>query len=99
MKKILFAVISAITVFGCKTDFPVNAPYKPIMVIYGLLNANADTQFVRIQKAFQNENIDALIVAGNADSIYYDDRLQVFLLSNLNKTDSIFLKRTIIPKS
>ena len=37
---------------SCETDFELNAPYKTIPVVYGLLDKSLDTQFVKINKSY-----------------------------------------------
>ena len=51
--------ISFITV-ACKTDFDINAPYKAVPIVYGLIDQSQDTQFVKINKSFigDGNNVD-----------------------------------------
>ena len=37
---------------SCSTDFELNAPYKTIPIVYGLLDQSQDTQFVKINRSF-----------------------------------------------
>lgn len=57
---------------SCSEDFIVGAPYKPVTVVYGLLNVGDPANYIRIQKAFLDENKSALDLAKIADSSYYD---------------------------
>ena len=61
----------AMLILSCETDFDVNSEWKETTVVYGLLDASADTQFVKIGKAFLGE-MDAFQMAQYADSINYD---------------------------
>lgn len=45
--------------------------YRETPVIYGLLSASDTVQYVRVQKAYLGEG-NALLMAQNSDSIYYD---------------------------
>ncbi|MEP7169154.1 MAG: hypothetical protein ABI855_07255 [Bacteroidota bacterium] len=74
----LFSFI-IITIFNtCKTDFDVTAPYKETMVVYGLLNASSDTNWVRINKAFLGDgNAYDMAKAHDPDSTNYPDILDV----------------------
>src|SRR5947209_3608613 len=74
----LFAFVS-----GCKKDFDITANYKEIPIVYGLLNAQEFTHYVRIQKGYLIDG-NALIAAGVADSIYYPDVLTVKLKAQPN---------------
>jgi hypothetical protein len=58
---------------SCSEDINVAAPYKPVTVIYGLLDIADTAQYIRIQKAFLDENKSALDMAQNADSNFYQD--------------------------
>jgi hypothetical protein len=58
------------TLFGCSNELEINAPHKEIAIVYGLIEANQDTNWVRIHRSFLgNEGI----YGGNQnpDSIYY----------------------------
>lgn len=76
MKKISFIILLSASLSGCSTDFETIAPWKETMVVYGLLNPNDSIQFIRISKAYLGEG-NALIMAGQGDSIYYGDVLDV----------------------
>src|SRR5690606_21255581 len=74
MKKILFSVLSLAFVFGiqsCSEDFEVTAPYKDVTLVYGLLNMQDTAHYIRIQKAFLDENKNAFDMARQADSSFY----------------------------
>jgi len=77
MKKLLFAfAIVCLSLAGCKQDFDITADYKEISVVYGLLNANETTHYLRIQKGYLIDG-NAYQAGGVADSIYYKDSLLV----------------------
>lgn len=73
MKKILALACSGALLWGCNNDLVVNAPYKNITIIYGLLStkdkdSNPETvHFVKINKAFLGEG-DAFLYALDPDS-------------------------------
>ena len=56
---------------SCETEFDVNSDWQETTVIYGLLNASSDTQYVKINKAFLG-NVNAVQIASISDSIHYD---------------------------
>lgn len=60
------------SLFSCKNDLDINADWRETIVVYGMLNSNDTVQYVRIAKAFLNENTSALQVAGISDSLYLD---------------------------
>ena len=76
-------VIVAVVVFGsCSTDVDIYADYKDTAILYGLLNARADTNYVKITRAFcgTNDNpINAFEAAIVSDSSNYPGKLDVFI--------------------
>lgn len=76
MKKVLLGIFAALTTLqmsSCSEDFKIAAPYKDITVVYGLLQHGTNAQYIRIQKAFIDENKSALELAKVADSNFYKD--------------------------
>ena len=86
MKKLFFSLslLASLAFFNaCSTDVELYADYKDIPVVYGLLNATEDTNFVRINRAFSgnNENpINANEVALIADSCNYPGKLKAYIV-------------------
>jgi hypothetical protein len=60
----------------CETDFDINADWKDITVVYGLLNQNDSVHYVKITKAFLGES-NALVMAQNPDYSNYGTSLEV----------------------
>ena len=88
MKKILFiAVIALLLYSSCKTDFDINAEWKDITVVYGLLNQKESIHYVKINKAFLG-NGNALIMAQNPDSSSYNNNLEVWVEEWKNNSQS-----------
>lgn len=72
MNKFYYTLILLVSVgiFSCETDIDVNAPYKDITVVYGLINPNDSIHYIKINKAFLgNEN--AFDLAANSDNFNY----------------------------
>jgi len=78
MRKSAFALLAVISLFvsACDNEIELNAPYKELGVIYGLIDPSEDTLSVRIQKAFLGDG-NANQMAQITDSIYYPDILDV----------------------
>jgi len=103
MKKTVFAFLLFLLFFifnGCKPDFNQNADYKDIAIVYGLLNPNDFTHYIKVYKAFlTNEN--AMIAAGELDNISYYDQIEVsveeYINGRLNRTIP-FTMTTAVPK-
>tara|TARA_B100000989_G_scaffold263142_1_gene214898 strand:+ start:652 stop:1671 length:1020 start_codon:yes stop_codon:yes gene_type:complete len=107
MKKILIFLTVAIFLFSCETSFEVNADWKELMLVHGVLDQSQSEQFIRINKAFLGEQ-DALVMASISDSSNYNPSDLVVRLIKMRKTtsssinyellDSIDFVDTIIPK-
>ncbi|MBQ8958456.1 MAG: DUF4249 family protein [Bacteroidales bacterium] len=86
MKKLLLSVslLVGLACFNaCSTDIELYADYKDIPVVYGLLDASQDTNYIRINRAFSgsNENpINANEVALVADSCNYPGKLRTYIV-------------------
>ncbi len=96
----LFSILTILAAFsflgtGCSDKFDVAAPYKNITVVYGYLDQNDTAHYIRIQKAFLDNNLSAITMSQNADSSYYRqlnvriDRLD----RDSNLVDTIHLTR------
>ncbi|MFN7115765.1 MAG: hypothetical protein ACK4TA_03145 [Saprospiraceae bacterium] len=64
---------------ACSTDFEIEADWKDIPVVYGLLSLQDTAHYVRVEKAFLEPSGDATKIAQIADSLYYDAKVQVQL--------------------
>lgn len=69
--KWIFVLFCAFS-FSCSNEIDINADWKETIVIYGLLNPTQREQYVKVAKAFLNENTNALKVAKISDSLYLD---------------------------
>lgn len=67
-------LLTALLATGCKSDLEVNAPYKNITIVYGLLSKNDanDRHYLKINKAFLGEG-NAYVYASVPDSTLYAD--------------------------
>lgn len=63
---------------SCEEDFDINAPYQDITVIYGMIDPNEDTIFLKINKAFLGEG-NVLNMAMIEDSSVYVNGLQAVI--------------------
>lgn len=91
---LLLPLIALASLFSsCSEDFKVDAPYKNITVVYGLLNADSTRNYIRIQKAFLDENKSAIDMAMVPDSSYYTSL--VVHMKELNSSGSILSDETL----
>ena len=104
MKKLVLSlsVLACLVAFNaCSTDVELYAGYKDIPVVYGLLDASQDTNYVRINRAFSGNNehpINANEVALIADSSNYPGKLEAYIVkykvkygNELEATDTLQL--------
>jgi hypothetical protein len=76
MKKIfLFIVViaSAIIYPSCSNDIDLTSEWKDIPIVYGLISRSDSANYIRVEKAFIDNDISALELAQNPDSLYYDN--------------------------
>lgn len=74
---IAFILISFIGITSCEVEFNPNDDWKETTIVYGVLDQDADTNFIRIQKCFVGDG-NYLEFAKQKDSIYYKaDELEV----------------------
>jgi len=73
MKKIVFVASVALSIFlvpGCKNDITILAPYNSQPVVYGLLDQNETTHYIRVNRTYEG-NGNAYTMAQQYDSINY----------------------------
>ena len=101
MRKILIIFGALAVLFtACETDFNVNAAWEETIVVYGLLDASTDTQYVRINKAYLGEE-DAIIMAQYPDSINFNPSsldVIIYKLESNDTTDIVQLDTMLIIK-
>lgn len=94
MKKLFYIFILFVGIISsCKNDIELNANYKEIVVVYGLLDRNDTVHYVRIQRAFLNTNTTAFSIAQKPDSLYFDS-LEV-KVTDLTTNQVYFLTKDI----
>lgn len=75
----LVAVCSVFT--SCEVEFDPNGEWRPTTVIYGLMDQDDDTTFIRVQKGFVGVG-NYLEFAKQKDSVYYKpEEIDVFMVS------------------
>lgn len=74
MKFRIIAALAAFTllIIGCSKELIVNAPWKDVSVIYGILDKTTDTNYIRIHRGYLG---DEGFAGGNnePDSLYYKE--------------------------
>lgn len=97
MKMNRFLITGLFVFFGgwltsCENEVDINADWKETMVVYGLLDPNDTIQYIKVNKAFLNNNTSALVAAQNSDSLYLKN-VEVNLI-RLNTGEVIPLQKT-----
>ena len=80
---IFFCLSLVAAFFSCSTDIDLYADYKEIPVIYGILDADADTNYVKITRVMSVQG-DAYQIALNPDSSNYPGKLDVRIVEYCN---------------
>lgn len=93
---ITLSVVWVLSIQSCKQDFDITANYKEVPVVYGLLNPQENTHYIRIQKGFLIDG-NAYTAAAANDSIYYSDSLFV-QLKTLPSGATFTLTKVVLPK-
>lgn len=74
--KLLLTALGITIILGlhsCSEDFTVSAPYRQISVVAGILDRADTAHYIRIQKAFMDENKSAINMSKEPDSSFYSD--------------------------
>ncbi|MCR9155415.1 MAG: hypothetical protein NXI09_15030 [Bacteroidetes bacterium] len=88
MKKLLLGFLAFGLLLSCDNEIDVNAEYKDITVVYGLLDPEADVNYIRVQRGYLG-NEAASASYGISDSLYYDStEIDVFLRSYLPSSEA-----------
>lgn len=78
-------LILLILIFSaCTTDIELEADWKPIPVVYGVLDAQDEVHYLRVERVFQTSGQDAGDIAQLPDSVYYSDEELVVTIEKSN---------------
>lgn len=93
VSKITLILLATCCLGACKNDIEINAPWQEIPIVYGFLDVNNDTQYIRLQKAYQN-SVDLTTAEGAqiSDSLYFKN-------ATVQVNGVTFTKITSIPKN
>lgn len=83
LSKLGLVAIFVVLFNSCDNSLNVTADWKEIPVVYGLLNPSASENYIRVNRAYLNQEGDAISYGGIADSIYFED-LTVSLVETRN---------------
>lgn len=98
MKKLFFPLLALLLVIaGCSEKFNVAAPYKNITVIYGFLRQSDTAHYVRVQKAFLDQDKSAFSMAKEPDSNFYNN-IKVVMKVYRAVSTPIFLNSIVLER-
>ncbi len=102
MNKIFFKIFAistiVLTFLSCKNDFDLNAEYKEINIVYGILDHQDTTHYLRINKAFLGES-SAIEYAKILDSSFINNAVvKIIDSSATNVVEIIFDTITLYNK-
>ena len=72
LRLILLAIAGA-TLFSCSNEFELNAPAEEIPIVYGLLSRADEAHYIRVERAFIDDKVDALRIAQDPNALYFED--------------------------
>lgn len=82
--------LSVMSLFSCSTEVETNAEYKDMTIVYGLLDPDSTSHYVKINKAFLGEG-DANDLAANSNNYNYTDGEIVVKIDAYSKS-GVFVK-------
>ena len=71
MKNSILTLFALFTLLSCDNSLEINAEYDVENVVYGLLDKDLDTQWVRLHRTYLGED-GILAGAVHSDSLYFD---------------------------
>lgn len=88
MKKIMYLLL-LLVVCSCNNDLDLNADFRDIPIVYGLLNPMDTAQYIRVERAFIDDVTPPATIAQIPDSLYYDNA--IVSLTQVSTQESIVL--------
>ncbi|MEY2969708.1 MAG: hypothetical protein RLZZ599_81, partial [Bacteroidota bacterium] len=86
MKNLFLFIIAAFAITSCDNSLQINDDYDVQNVVYGLLDKDDDTQWVRLHRTYLGQ--DGLLAgATHSDSLYFDTA--ALYLTQLNDEGNI----------
>lgn len=69
--------------FNCSNEFDLIAEGKDIPIVYGVLSSSEEFNYIRVERAFVDQNQSALDLAQDPEFLYYDN-----IIVNLKNADT-----------
>jgi len=68
---LLFLIV--LTFFSCSNEFQLNAPAQEIPIVYGLLSRADAVHYIRVERAFIDDETSALELAQQPEALYFEE--------------------------
>ena len=91
MKSVIFTLLLALTFASCSTEVDLEAEWEDIPVVYAFLSLQDTAHYVRVQKVFLEPDGNALQIAQNTDSIYYQNA--AVEMTNIRTGETFLMER------
>jgi len=98
--KFFFILIIGVITFSCETKVDINAPWRDITVVYGILNQHDTIHYIKVNKAFLGD-ASAYEMAQHSDSLNYESvnvTLEKYNLNTHNIVRVFDFKDTVLEK-
>jgi hypothetical protein len=86
-------IVVCYTFASCDNTIKLAAPWKDIPVVYAIFDGSQAIQYVRVEKAFLDDEVGAPQIAQIPDSLYYADNEIQVTLRNKRTSKSVLMVR------
>lgn len=73
MNRILICLIAVGLLASCKNDFDLIEDGNNFPVVYGFVNMSDTAQYIRVERAFGQEDVNAITLAEDPGEVFYDN--------------------------
>lgn len=85
----LLILLFAFAITACDNEVDLTAEYEDTTVVFGLLNVNSDTQFVKVNRAFLEKNTNAITLAKDTNQLFYSNAVVSLLDESTGFIDTL----------
>jgi hypothetical protein len=89
----IISIITVIFFSSCSNDFELIEDKKEIPVVYGLIEAGSENNYIRLERAFASPTLTPEEIAKNPDSLYYGNAVVKLIKILGNVKEEVILKR------
>ena len=92
IKNLFLTILGAFTLFTCDNDLNITADFELIPVVYALIDANTETNYIRVEKGFLDPEVGGTVLAQIPDSLYFGPEVSV-RITNVRTGSAVTLER------